>query len=66
MTSDRRVAMTSDRRRFLGAAAGAIATTGATLRQLWPKRPCRYDGGSDHCVRMRRIGEGNICARSTE
>ena len=34
--------MTSDRRRFLGAAAGAIATTGATVRQLWPKHSVNY------------------------
>src|SRR5262249_28673006 len=34
--------MTPDRRRFLGAAAGAVATTGATVRQLWPKHSVNY------------------------
>ena len=34
--------MTSDRRRFLGAAAGAVVTTGATVRQLWPKHSVDY------------------------
>lgn len=34
--------MTSDRRRFLGAAGGAVVTTGATVRQLWPKHSVDY------------------------
>jgi uncharacterized protein (DUF362 family) len=34
--------MTSDRRRFLGAAAGAVVTTGVTLRQVWPKHAVNY------------------------
>ena len=34
--------MTTDRRRFLGAAAGAVVTIGATARQLWPKHSVNY------------------------
>jgi hypothetical protein len=35
-------AVTPDRRRFLGAAAGAVVTTGATVRQFWPKHSVNY------------------------
>lgn len=34
--------MISDRRRFLGAAAGAVVTTGATVQQLRPKHSVNY------------------------
>ena len=34
--------MTADRRRFLGAAAGAVVMTGATVQQLWPKHSIDY------------------------
>jgi len=34
--------MISDRRRFLGAAAGAVVTTGATVQQLRPKHHVDY------------------------
>jgi hypothetical protein len=34
--------MISDRRRFLGAAAGAIMTTGATVQHLLPKYKINY------------------------
>jgi uncharacterized protein (DUF362 family) len=34
--------MTNDRRRFLGAAAGAVATTGAAVHQLLPKHSVNY------------------------
>jgi uncharacterized protein (DUF362 family) len=34
--------MNSDRRRFLRAAAGAVVTTGATARELWPKHSVNY------------------------
>jgi uncharacterized protein (DUF362 family) len=34
--------MNPDRRRFLGAAGGGVVTTGATVRQLWPKHSVNY------------------------
>ncbi len=34
--------MTSARRRFVGAAAGALVTTGITVGQLWPKHSVYY------------------------
>jgi uncharacterized protein (DUF362 family) len=34
--------MISNRRKFLGATTGAVVTTGATVRELWPKHAVKY------------------------